>query len=59
MNCFVDIEKVLKSMSMVVLEPYSREFPHGCVVGKEEKKGATKLLSSKFQRKAGRNDETS
>lgn len=48
MNCFVDIEKVLKSMSMVVLEPYSREFPHGCVVGKKERKGAAKLFPFKF-----------
>lgn len=55
MNCFVDIEKVLKSMSMVVLESYSREFPHGCVVGKfKDKKGGVENCSLfEFQRKAG------
>ncbi len=40
-------------MRLVVLEPDSREFPHGCIVGKKARKGATKLLPFKFQRKTG------
>lgn len=54
MNCFIDIEKVLKSMSMVVLETYSREFPHGCVVGKKERKGtAANCPFLELKREAG------
>ena len=52
-NDFVGIILVSKSMRMVELESYSLEFPHGCIVGKKARKGATKLLPFKFQRKTG------